>query len=294
MTGYTLTARSPQGYDDTVARVRELLADAGFGVLTEIDIRATLKTKLDVDVPAQVILGACRPQLAHRALEADPSIAAMLPCNVVVREEADGVVVEAVDPQVMVGMSAAADVVGEVADDARTRLLGMLERVAADDHAAGAAANLRHPGPQVRADDQVVEVLRVALVQGELAFRADRLRRFAAPAESVARRVAHRREHLPQLGPRLLLGLARQDVDAHAEAQVALGVLPVERATGRIRIGHIRHLHVIGFVFRHKLIARDTVSNRMHDGPLRRGDVPAALGFFSRKFHNGRQTQIRF
>jgi uncharacterized protein (DUF302 family) len=129
MTGYTLTARSPQGYDDTVARVRELLADAGFGVLTEIDIRATLKAKLDVDVPAQVILGACRPQLAHRALEADPSIAAMLPCNVVVREEADGVVVEAVDPQVMVGMSAAADVVGEVADDARTRLLGMLERV---------------------------------------------------------------------------------------------------------------------------------------------------------------------
>ena len=129
MTGYTLTARSPQGYDDTVARVRELLVDAGFGVLTEIDVRATLKTKLDVDVPAQVILGACRPQLAHRALEADPSIAAMLPCNVVVREEADGVVVEAVDPQVMVGMSSAAEVVGEVADDARTRLLGMLARV---------------------------------------------------------------------------------------------------------------------------------------------------------------------
>lgn len=129
MTGYTLTARSPQGYDDTVARVRELLVDAGFGVLTEIDVRATLKAKLDVDVPAQVILGACRPQLAHRALEADPSIAAMLPCNVVVREEVDGVVVETVDPQVMVGMSGAADVVGEVADDARARLLGMLARV---------------------------------------------------------------------------------------------------------------------------------------------------------------------
>lgn len=129
MTGYTLTARSPQGYDDTVARVRELLVDAGFGVLTEIDVRATLKAKLDVDVPAQVILGACRPQLAHRALEVDPSIAAMLPCNVVVREEADGVVVETVDPQVMVGMSGAADVVGEVADDARARLLGMLARV---------------------------------------------------------------------------------------------------------------------------------------------------------------------
>ena len=67
MSGFTLTARSQEGYNATVARVRDLLADAGFGVLTEIDIKATLKTKLDVDVPPQVILGACRPQLAHRA-----------------------------------------------------------------------------------------------------------------------------------------------------------------------------------------------------------------------------------
>lgn len=131
MSDYTLTARSPQGYDDTVARVRGLLAEAGFGVLTEIDIRATLKAKLDVDVPSQVILGACRPQLAHRALEADPSIAAMLPCNVVVREDGDGVLVETFDPRAMVAMSDAAEVIREVADDARARLYGMLARVEA-------------------------------------------------------------------------------------------------------------------------------------------------------------------
>ena len=126
--GYTLTARSPHDYDATVARVRELLGDAGFGVLTEID----LKAKLDVDVAPQVILGACRPQLAHQALAADPSVAALLPCNVVVREEADGVVVEAFDPQVMISMTGAGQAVCEVADDARARLLQMLSALADD------------------------------------------------------------------------------------------------------------------------------------------------------------------
>ena len=130
--GYTLTARSPHDYDATVARVRELLGDAGFGVLTEIDLKATLKTKLDVDVAPQVILGACRPQLAHQALAADPSVAALLPCNVVVREEADGVVVEAFDPQVMISMTGAGQAVCEVADDARARLLQMLAALADD------------------------------------------------------------------------------------------------------------------------------------------------------------------
>lgn len=131
MSEFTLTARSKEGYDATVARVRDLLADAGFGVLTEIDIRATLKAKLDVDVPPQVILGACRPQLAHRALQADPSIAAMLPCNVVVREDGYGVVVETFDPRAMVAMSSAAEEVQAVADDARARLHGVLARVEA-------------------------------------------------------------------------------------------------------------------------------------------------------------------
>ena len=129
MSGYTLTARSKQGYDDTVARVRELLADAGFGVLTEIDLKATLKAKLDVDVTPQVILGACRPQLAHQALAADPSVAALLPCNVVVRGDGDGAVVEAFDPQVMISMADASEAVRQVAEDARERLLGVIARV---------------------------------------------------------------------------------------------------------------------------------------------------------------------
>ncbi len=133
--GFTLTARSSQGYDATVARVRELLADAGFGVLTEIDLKATLKAKLDVDVAPQVILGACRPQLAHQALAADPSVATLLPCNVVVREEADGVVVEAFDPQAMIAMTDAVDAVCEVANDARARLQQVLAGLAGGDAA---------------------------------------------------------------------------------------------------------------------------------------------------------------
>ncbi len=120
----TITTTVAASYDDTVARVREALADQGFGVLTEIDLRATLKTKLDVDVASQVILGACRPQLAHRALLAAPSVAALLPCNVVVRDLEDGTtLVEAVDPDAM--MSVVEDPDGElaaVAADARTRL----------------------------------------------------------------------------------------------------------------------------------------------------------------------------
>ena len=131
MTQYTLKTTVRRPYDETVEAVRAELSAAGFGILTEIDLKATLKAKLDVDVAPQVILGACRPQLAHQALEADPSIAAMLPCNVVVREDADGVVVETFDPQVMVSMSTAAEQVATVADDARARLQTVLDRVEA-------------------------------------------------------------------------------------------------------------------------------------------------------------------
>ncbi len=88
-------------YDDTIGRVTDALADQGFGVLTEIDVRQTLKDKLDIDVEPQVILGACNPQLAHRALEIDPRVAALLPCNVVVRTENGRTVVEALDPKLI-------------------------------------------------------------------------------------------------------------------------------------------------------------------------------------------------
>ncbi len=82
---YTLSTMVSRPYAETVEAVRTALVDQGFGVLTEIDLKATLKAKLDVDVAPQVILGACRPELAHQALQLDPSIAAVLPCNVVVR-----------------------------------------------------------------------------------------------------------------------------------------------------------------------------------------------------------------
>jgi uncharacterized protein (DUF302 family) len=113
------TVRTP--YDETVEAVKGALGEQGFGVLTEIDMKATLKTKLDVDVPAQVILGACRPPLAYASLQKEPSIGLLLPCNVVVREVEDGTVVEAVDPQTMVSMTDNGEL-QEIADEAKERL----------------------------------------------------------------------------------------------------------------------------------------------------------------------------
>lgn len=130
MTDLTIKIATEKGYDETVTLVRAELSEAGFGVLTEIDIKATLKTKLDVDVEPQVILGACRPQLAHAAMQADPSIAALLPCNVVVRADGDHAIVEAFDPMAMTAMSPdASAALHDIAQDARTRLTGALQAV---------------------------------------------------------------------------------------------------------------------------------------------------------------------
>jgi uncharacterized protein (DUF302 family) len=127
VTTYTMSITVDRPYDETVAAVRDALKGQGFGVLTEIDVRATLKTKLGVDVPAQLILGACRPELAHRALTATPSLGALLPCNVVVRTAPDGrTVVEAVDPDTMAQLEDS-PVVREVATEARLRLSAALD-----------------------------------------------------------------------------------------------------------------------------------------------------------------------
>ena len=99
-------------FDDAVARTRKALAEQGFGVLTEIDVKATLKTKLGEDIEDYLILGACNPPLAHRAIEVDRQIGLLLPCNVVVRSDpdhADVIQVEAMNPQLLV------DVTGEPA-----------------------------------------------------------------------------------------------------------------------------------------------------------------------------------
>ena len=106
MSEYTITATVDAPYEETVERVRAALAAQGFGVLTTIDLKQTLKQKLDVDIAPQVILGACRPPLAHQAVSIDPSIAAVLPCNVVVRALGDDTtLVEAFDPDVMLGLA---------------------------------------------------------------------------------------------------------------------------------------------------------------------------------------------
>ncbi len=129
---FTMRTTVPASYDSTVERVRGLLADAGFGVLTEIDIRATLRAKLEVEVPPQVILGACRPQLAHRALQADPRIAALLPCNVVVADTGEGGTrVEVLDPGFMAAIAPDPEL-SAVAADARSRLGAMMEALTAD------------------------------------------------------------------------------------------------------------------------------------------------------------------
>jgi len=88
-------------YEDAIKRVTEALKEQGFGVLTEIDVKGTLKKKLDVDFQRYVILGACNPKLAHKALQMDPKIGLMLPCNVVVREVEGGSEVQIIDPKAM-------------------------------------------------------------------------------------------------------------------------------------------------------------------------------------------------
>jgi uncharacterized protein (DUF302 family) len=112
-------------------RVRAALADQGFGVLTEIDLAATLRQKLGKDVPPQVILGACNPVLADRALEAEASVGLLLPCNVVLRSlGSQRTLVETLDPAVMVSVTGNADL-APIATEARAKLRGALDALAA-------------------------------------------------------------------------------------------------------------------------------------------------------------------
>ncbi len=123
---YAIAVTVDQPFKETLTATREALAAQGFGVLTEIDMQATLKAKLGVDIAPQVILGACRPLLAHAALQAEPSIGLLLPCNVVVRTMADDRTrVETIDPAIMVTVTGNPDL-QPVATEARTRLIAAL------------------------------------------------------------------------------------------------------------------------------------------------------------------------
>jgi uncharacterized protein (DUF302 family) len=116
-------------YEEADRRVREELQQEGFGVLTEIDVRATLKQKLDVDFPPYVILGACNPPLAHRALTEEPDIGLLLPCNVVVRTAGGRTIVEALDPVTQLEVTGNPDLV-PLAQEVRARMERVLAKVA--------------------------------------------------------------------------------------------------------------------------------------------------------------------
>ncbi len=122
--GFSTTLALP--FVEAMARTKAALKEEGFGVLSEIDVQATLKEKIDVDFERYVILGACNPQLAYRGLQAEHELGLLLPCNVIVHDHDGGTMVSIVDPAAMLGV-ADNPALREIADEARTRL----QRVAA-------------------------------------------------------------------------------------------------------------------------------------------------------------------
>ena len=126
---YTLSASTDLAFADAVARVREELTAEGFGVLCEIDVQATLKNKLDVDREPYLILGACNPPLAHAALEAEPELGVLLPCNVVVYQHEGQTHIAAVNAEQMLSI-AGNDQLAETAREVRRRLTAVVERSA--------------------------------------------------------------------------------------------------------------------------------------------------------------------
>ena len=122
-THYTFGTVLSFSLESTRERVEAALKEQGFGILTEIDVQATLREKLGIEREPYLILGACNPQLAHRALEVDPSVGALLPCNVVLRAEDDRTRVEILNPSVALAIAGTPEDLAAVADEARDRLL---------------------------------------------------------------------------------------------------------------------------------------------------------------------------
>ncbi|MQA82207.1 MAG: DUF302 domain-containing protein [Streptosporangiales bacterium] len=124
-----LTVRLDASFQEAVERTRAALTEQGFGVLTEIDVQATLREKLGEEMEEYLILGACNPPLAHRALEVDRQIGLLLPCNVVVRTDETGTIVEALDPNVMVETTGE-QALTPIATEAAQRLRAALDALA--------------------------------------------------------------------------------------------------------------------------------------------------------------------
>lgn len=126
---YFYSTTSDRSFDETIAHVTDQLKEEGFGVLTEIDVKETLKKKLDVDFKKYRILGACNPEFAYKALQAEDKIGVMLPCNVIVEEREDGTVeVSAVDP--VASMQAVGnDSLGAIAGEVRDRLKKVIDQL---------------------------------------------------------------------------------------------------------------------------------------------------------------------
>lgn len=125
---YVIATRTGWEMQVAIDRATEELSREGFGVLTTIDVQATLKRKLDIDVPAQVILGACNPTLAHAGMEAEPDLGALLPCNVVVRQDGDSVKIAAMEPLVALGMLDSPEL-APVAREAHDKLARVIEAI---------------------------------------------------------------------------------------------------------------------------------------------------------------------
>ncbi len=126
---YYIETSSKQSFDKTIETTVAALAEAGFGVLSEIDVAGTLKKKLNLDKPPYRILGACNPNVAHQALDMEHNLGVLLPCNVIVRQETDGSVkVAAVDPLVQLSKTGNA-ALEPIAAQVRTLLQGVIDKV---------------------------------------------------------------------------------------------------------------------------------------------------------------------
>lgn len=126
---YHFSITVPGEFEDVVARTRAALADEGFGIVSEIDMAATLKEKLGHEMQPYLILGACNPPFALKAVLSDPGIGTLLPCNVVVRSSGEGIVVDFMDPEAVLDLVKAPGV-REVADDVRTRMEQVRDSIA--------------------------------------------------------------------------------------------------------------------------------------------------------------------